>query len=400
MWRYLLVSVSMTAMALTGGCKNKDDKAATPRPAAGVLSMPKPATDAMDAPHVEQAGKLINGGVSFLLAARTADGGWGIGGPSADPAITALVLKALLGHADFTSSSPEVQKALAVVLKYQQPDGGIYDPKQGFQSYTTATAVTALAATKDPQYNSAMAAGVKFLRSIQIKSGDVAPDGTKIEDSDVRRGGVGYGTSGEPNLSVLNFWMEAMKDAGVPPEDPAMKEALLFLTNLQNRSESSSRPVAPAVNDGGFPYDPKESKAGAGPDDKGLRSYGSMTYAGFKSMLYAGVTKDDPRVRAAFDWIRTYWRLDSNPNMPQAQSQQGLYYYYMVFAKALRAWHEPVITDPEGAKHNWRQELVDALAKRVRPNGTWKNEADRWMEGNDILPTTYCVLALQETLQK
>ncbi|MCE5278898.1 MAG: hypothetical protein ABFD92_18885 [Planctomycetaceae bacterium] len=399
MMRYPVIGVSVLAIALSlsGGCK---DKQQTTQPPARTLNVPKPATDAMDAPHAAQAGKLINGGVSYLLAARTADGGWSLGGPDADPAITSLVLKALLGHGDFNSSSPEVQKAFAAVLKYRQSDGGIYDPKLGFQSYTTATAVTALAAAKDPKFNEAMAGGVKFLRTIQIKVGNKAPDGTVIEDSDVRRGGVGYGTSGEPNLSVLNFWTEAMKDAGVGPEDPAMKEALLFLTNLQNRSESSTRPVDAAVNDGGFPYDPKESKAGAGPGSQGLRSYGSMTYAGFKSMLYAGVTKNDPRVRAAFDWIRTYWRLDANPNMPQAQSQEGLYYYYMVFAKALRAWSEPVITDAEGAKHNWRHELVDALAQRVRPNGAWKNDAPRWMEGNDILPTTFAVMALQETLQK
>ena len=31
-----------------------------------------------------------------------------------------------------------------------------------------------------------------------------------------------------------------------------------------------------------------------------LRSYGSMTYAGLKSMIFAGVGPDDPRVKAAY----------------------------------------------------------------------------------------------------
>ena len=38
-------------------------------------------------------------------------------------------------------------------------------------------------------------------------------------------------------------------------------------------------------------------------DDGGLRSYASMTYAGLKSMIYAGLDRDDPRVKAALDYI-------------------------------------------------------------------------------------------------
>ena len=30
-----------------------------------------------------------------------------------------------------------------------------------------------------------------------------------------------------------------------------------------------------------------------------------MTYSGLKSMIYAGLTKDDPRVKAAVQWIRS-----------------------------------------------------------------------------------------------
>src|SRR5690606_7086658 len=44
----------------------------------------------------------------------------------------------------------------------------------------------------------------------------------------------------------------------------------------------------------------------------GLRSYGSMTYAGFKSYVYAQLDRDDPRVVAAHDWIRRNYTLDRN----------------------------------------------------------------------------------------
>ena len=58
-----------------------------------------------------------------------------------------------------------------------------------------------------------------------------------------------------------------------------------------------------------------------------------MTYAGLKSMIYAGVRPDDPRVKAALKWIDMHYDLKSNPGMGDA----GLYYYYHTFAKALDA---------------------------------------------------------------
>lgn len=58
-----------------------------------------------------------------------------------------------------------------------------------------------------------------------------------------------------------------------------------------------------------------------------------MTYSGLKSLVYAGLTKDDPRLKAAVTWIRENYDVNSNPGMGDA----GLYYYYHTFAKALDA---------------------------------------------------------------
>jgi squalene-hopene/tetraprenyl-beta-curcumene cyclase len=115
-----------------------------------------------------------------------------------------------------------------------------------------------------------------------------------------------------------------------------------------------------------------------------------MTYAGLKSMIYAGVGPDDPRVKAALQWIKNHYGLDSNPGMGEA----GLYYYYHTFAKALDATGLDEIVDPDGKRHDWRKDLIGELARRQRPDGSWINENSRWMEAMPNLTTAYALLSL------
>jgi squalene-hopene/tetraprenyl-beta-curcumene cyclase len=115
-----------------------------------------------------------------------------------------------------------------------------------------------------------------------------------------------------------------------------------------------------------------------------------MTYAGLKSMIFAGVGPDDPRVKAATKWVQSHYDLDSNPDMGSA----GLYYYYHALAKALDAVGSDTIEDSQGQKHEWRKDLIAELAKRQQANGSWVNENKRWMEGDANLVTGYVLLTL------
>jgi squalene-hopene/tetraprenyl-beta-curcumene cyclase len=126
-----------------------------------------------------------------------------------------------------------------------------------------------------------------------------------------------------------------------------------------------------------------------------------MTYAGLKSFIYAGLSKEDARVKAAWDWITKNWTLDENPGMRAgnpANAQYGLYYYYYTLARALEIYDQPIITDPQGKKHDWRVELIDKLASLQKPNGSWVGE-ERWMEDEPKLTTSYCILALREVIK-
>jgi len=132
------------------------------------------------------------------------------------------------------------------------------------------------------------------------------------------------------------------------------------------------------------------SQAGETPNG-GLRSYASMTYAGLKSLIYAGLGPDDPRVEAAVKWISRHYDLESNPGLGSA----GLYYYYHTFAKTLDALDKDSFVDASGKSHDWQAEMVAALAKRQQTDGSWVNEDNpRWLEGDKNLVTAYALLTL------
>jgi squalene-hopene/tetraprenyl-beta-curcumene cyclase len=196
--------------------------------------------------------------------------------------------------------------------------------------------------------------------------------------------------------------IEALRETGLPADDPALQKALVFVSRCQNRkSEFNDQPWADKVDDGGFIYTPAAGGVSMAPDAKlpngGLRSYASMTYAGLKSMIYAGLKPDDPRVKAALAFIKAHYTLDENPGLGQG----GLYYYYQTFAKAMSLLGSPTFTDAEGKAHDWAPDLVAALAKRQLAEGGWVNKgSDRFMEGDPNLTTAYALIALSYTKPK
>jgi squalene-hopene/tetraprenyl-beta-curcumene cyclase len=189
----------------------------------------------------------------------------------------------------------------------------------------------------------------------------------------------------------------------VPKDDPAVRDALIFLSRCQNLTgEIQTQEFAKKTSDddkGGFVYNPsnaKDEKSDRRTAEGGLRSEGCMTYAGLKSFLYAGVGKDDPRVKAAVAWIRKHYTLDENPGMKDS----GLYYYFHTFAKAMDALGEDDFADADGKKHDWRQELFDTLQKRQAADGSWANTNRAFLENTPELATAYAVLALSYTVKK
>ena len=343
-------------------------------------------------PRVEEA--MSEKAVAFLRGRQDAKGGWST---QREPGITALVLTSMLRSGRVISTDPAAARALQYLEGFLSPKGGLADAPHA--NYATAIAMMAFqAANKDGRYTRQIAEGRKFLTSMQWDENE-----GKNRD-DAFYGGAGYGgKNSRPDLSNTSFFIEALRETGLPPDDPSLKKALVFVSRSQNlKSEFNDQPWADKVNDGGFVYTPAnggESFAGKTPDG-GLRSYAGMTYAGLKSMIYAGLTLDDPRVKAAYGYIQKHYTLEENPGM----GQSGLYYYYQTFAKALALIGKPELVDAEGKSHPWRTDLYTALAARQKPDGAWVNPADRFMEGDPNLVTAYGLLAIgyarEATLRK
>jgi squalene-hopene/tetraprenyl-beta-curcumene cyclase len=203
-------------------------------------------------------------------------------------------------------------------------------------------------------------------------------------------------------MSNTGFAIEALQAAGVPQDNPAYQKATLFISRSQNlKGEYQDQPWAGTFNDGSFIYSPLETKSNTDPSNSGPGpGYASMTYAGIKSMIYAGVDKNDRRVQEALNWIKKNYSVEINVGMPKGREKQGLFYSYHTMAKALTVAGLDTVDTPDGVKHDWRKELTMQLAKTQRPDGSWVNEMDRWMEGDPNLVTAYALLALSYSKPK
>lgn len=389
-----------------------------PLPSQVILPLPPTfvlATDPSQVPidpqHFALASDAIERGLRYLRVMQTPQGAWMANAqatPTDQPdavspitlAVTAMGVKAFV-QADPESAIDGPAAAGLRFLRRGQRDDGAYEGG-ALTNYVTAAVVSALAATDNDEDADSLQNAVQWL---MVNQWDQTEGLAARQDW---FGGAGYGGRGRPDASNTQIMLDALHDAGVSPDEPAVQRALAFISRAQNLQETNK--ATWAGDDGGFIYTPAnggESMASeaAGEGRSGelipagaarsLRSYGSMTYAGFKSMLYAGLSPDDVRVRAAFDWIRRHWTFDENPGL----GLQGLYYYYHTMARALAVAQQYEITDLDGTAHNWRQEMIDAIVSRQHENGSWANEADRWLEAETELATIYAVLALEEILK-
>ncbi|MBK9383570.1 MAG: hypothetical protein IPN34_01925 [Planctomycetes bacterium] len=390
--RATILGVLTMNRCLDAQSRKKAPKNATPK-----SSLPAPKADYDLARMRENAAR-------FLLDPQQRVGEmWGFG-PYPDLGITGMVIGALQAIPSAQRSpqiEAEIGKGLDKLAQAQRKDGSIHNGQ--VVAYTTSVAVLALSRSTKKEHQEAAQRGRAYLTQAQSDEGEGYGEDHKYY------GGIGYGGDERPDLSNLQMAMDALAAAGADAQDDAVKKALVFLQRVQNRSESNpgaarnEEGTFVAGNDGGGIYAPGESPAGTtklADGRKTARSYGSMTYALLKGFLYAGLPKDDARVKAAFEWIQKNYSVDENPGFelssdPDAAAQ-GYFYYLHTMARTLDLYGGDTLTDVGGRTRAWRKEIAARLGALQRADGSWVNDrAERWWEGNPVLATAYALLALE-----
>jgi squalene-hopene/tetraprenyl-beta-curcumene cyclase len=319
----------------------------------------------------------------YLRQQQKADGTW-----EDHPGITALAAAVLLRQpgAPRAKQLETVGKSLDYLARLAKPDGGIYD--RIIPHYITAVSTTALVAGGRPQDRPLIEKARLYLAK------NLLDEEEGVSANDTWYGGMGYGATTRADgrradIISLEYALQAMKEAELPADNAAWEKAIKFLQRTQNNSETNDQ--AWAANDGGFVYYPGFSYH----TDGGTRSYGSATYAGILSYSWANVKKDDQRVQAVAKWIRDNYTVDENPGM----GQKTVYYYYMVFAKALQALGEPTIVDARGKSHTWREDLGRKLLSLQHADGYWVNEVKDELQDNKVLVTAFTMSAIHAILK-
>jgi squalene-hopene/tetraprenyl-beta-curcumene cyclase len=362
-----------------------------------LCAAPLLAADAIRATDVSfrhEIQRAIEKGNDFLKTQQNSNGWWST--PD-HPSVTALALSAIMGEPNQRlKNAPEVKKGYAFVLGCAKPDGGIY--VTNLANYNTAICMMGLLAARDAKHDAVLRRARGYLVNGQ------ADLGTKGKLDTPWDGGIGYsydeGRSDMNNtvtaLEALYYSKRLIADTDPGAKDLNWDAAIHFLQSCQNLADVNkvSWGSTDAKDRGGFVYDPETSKAGGVTNASGkvaLRSYGSISYAGLLSYIYADVKQSDPRVQAVLDWLSSNYSLKENPGM----GQQGYYYYLHLMTKALNAAHVDTLQLKDGSKLDWRKDLAMRLIDLQKNDGSWQNDTGRWWEKDANLVTAYSVMALE-----
>lgn len=339
-------------------------------------------------------------GLNFLRSKQNPEtGAWSDVEPVG---ITALAISGFMLDPNRKPGDPvpaEVEKGTAFLLKNAHEDGAIYTKAR--QNYNTALAMVALMLNPKPEHEQVILKARRFLIEHQF---DLDEKGKQDNPLD---GGIGYGDDkgNHADISNTHFCLEALyysqailNDKGDAAKgEPQLNfgAAIDFIQRCQNRPESNKAPWVSTDPDdaGGFIYNPVETRGPqtTRPDGSvALRSYGSISYAGMLSFIYAGVDKNDPRLKAVVEWLQAHYNVDENPGM----GAKGLYYYYHTMAKALSIAKIDFIQTKDGKTIDWRADVTAKLLSLQKGDGSWANSEARWMESDPVLVTSYILMAL------
>jgi len=380
-------AVLMAILGASAASRAEDEKPVT-------LTSSMQPIGVLDTSLANEVNAAMNRSLKWLASHQKEDGSWSEGN---FPALTALPVWAF-AKSSYPGKEAIIAKGVKYILSCVNEDGGIYKEIKGrkgggLSNYNTAICMTALHATGDKALVPVIRNARKFIA------------GSQHFGDDNYSGGFGYDRDNERKYTdLLNtfYAAEAMaRTADVEDSRPKSekrvdidwKETVKYVERMQNKPESGDD------NSGGFYYNPSDPKAGTSTNKNGVvvfRSYGSITYAGMLALVYANVSRDDVRVKSAFDWSAKHWSLDENPGM----GGSGVYFFYNILSRSLAAYGAQAIPSRDGKLIDWKTELAKKLVSLQKVDaatgeGYWENTQNRYWEGDPVLVTSYSLLAIE-----
>jgi squalene-hopene/tetraprenyl-beta-curcumene cyclase len=375
-----------------------------------LMAFPAAATPPDDGELAKKLKETYVAAADKLAALQDAAGAWKMGPEgkqTPSPSSTALIVASFAGSPESIRGKykDNVARGIAFIMSKKNVDGSVGEGPTGafLKTYTTALALVALSSVeRTDAVADAIRGAQAYLKNNQLKEGP-------------HEGGLGYGDApkdkpGTGDLSIAGFAAEGLKVSGLPQDDDFWKLVVKFVRKCQNNTETNNDPEFIAAlkakgmsigDDGGLFYAPvaseKASPAGtkkiAGKDV--IVSYGAMTYDGIKTYIYAGLKKDSPEVKSAMDWVRKNYSLDAHPGFqfnPKRDELKGLYYYYVLMARALDVYGENPLETFDGKKHDWPKEMAEKFIKVVRDTQLWVNENGAYYESDPVITSSYVLL--------
>ncbi|WP_428938669.1 prenyltransferase/squalene oxidase repeat-containing protein [Fontivita pretiosa] len=354
----------------------------------------------------------------YLLGRQSPDGAWhsGVHGSFRDGVgLTPHVMTTLYFLAsEHPPAAESIERGLQFLLSITDEQGRLRPgfSQLNFPVYTSAEISWVLAMCDRMRHPAIERAWLSRLRERQLN----AALGWNPQDAEF--GGWGYspliphklpsgarGLMVDSNLSATVFALGALRVARVAHDDPAWRDALVFIDRCQNFQDDPGR-HDDRYDDGGFffmPADAARNKPGAVPGSgkpgagERYHSYGTMTADGVRAMLVCGRRHDHPRVVAAARWLATNFDVTRNPgtfNTDREFLRDSSYYYWVWSAShAMTRLGLREIQTARG-RIDWRVSLAEELLKRQRPDGSWANDASGLKEDDPLVATPFAAAAL------
>ena len=324
------------------------------------------------AARLDRSQDAIARGVAYLRTRQSRDGAWRsntYGLLREGDSLTGLALHALLSSR--AESADAIDAGLTFLRSRMRHDGalGMSDPAvPDYPNYATSFALRALCKAKPNGWQSDAQRVIAWLRTQQFSEANGWKPAAPAYGA--------WGMGGEPHtpphaghvdLSMTRHVIEALVEAGIPLDDPALVRVRTFVERCRNAA------------DGGFSFSTVVEEANkAGSENGHYRSYGTATADGLRALI--ALDADARQIVAAQEWLARHHRTTEVPGFdhhPDLRWRQGLFYYY---AAALPSAQ--------------RQSLAGDLIARQRPDGSWSNPEPLVKEDDPLIATPLALLAL------